>query len=200
DRVERCEHPLHRLRPPARIGGHKRRALLTEVQQNRPALEDGDVPVREPRHLSERLLSEMHGLAPLERGRRHAISKPRLLQRPAYAEVAHKAPRRLRNPVESRQHQIAHRHLLSGPSRARGPTTRLTTNLEPPLPVRRLPLRVDLSRPIVGARTAGRQRALDGLWGFGAGAAVVGEGFAKIAERRAPLMTAESSLLRRWMA
>ena len=97
----------------------------------------------------------MHGLAPLERGRRHAISKPRLLQRPAYAEVAHKAPRRLRNPVESRQHQIAHRHLLSGPSRARGPTTRLTTNLEPPLPVRRLPLRVDLSRPIVGARTAG---------------------------------------------
>jgi len=47
---------------------------------------------------------------------------------------------------------------------------------------------------------AGRQRALDGLWGFGAGAAVVGEGFAKIAERRAPLMTAESSLLRRWMA
>jgi len=47
---------------------------------------------------------------------------------------------------------------------------------------------------------AGRRWALGGLWGFGVGAAVVGEGFAKIAERCAPLITAESSLLRRWMA
>jgi hypothetical protein len=49
-------------------------------------------------------------------------------------------------------------------------------------------------------RTHGKAVGLGGLWRFGAGAAVGVDGFAKIAEPCAPLITAESSLLRRSMA
>ena len=72
----------------------------------------------------------------------------------------------------------------------------------------RMPAGRDLSTRAEGRRPkASEERtrgkavsALGRLWGFGVGAAVVGEDFAKTAGRCAPLITAESSLLRRWMA
>jgi hypothetical protein len=62
------------------------------------------------------------------------------------------------------------------------------------------PLRLRHVRKPPRKEPAGAWWAVCGLWGFGVGAAVVGDGFAKIAERWVPLITVESSLLRRWMA
>ena len=57
-----------------------------QVQQDRPALEQREVAVGQPRNLAERLVREMPGFAVTERRALDPVGQPRLFQRPAHAQ------------------------------------------------------------------------------------------------------------------
>jgi hypothetical protein len=103
-------HSIASLRPRG-SAGISAVAALAEVKQDRAALEDRDVAVGQPRHLAEGLVREMLGVAIAERHALDAIGQPGLFQRPAHAQVAHKAPRHLGNPVEGGEDQLGHSQL-----------------------------------------------------------------------------------------
>ena len=72
-RIERREHPLHGRAARTRRGRQQRFAQRTQMQQDRAALEDGDVAIGQPRHLPERLVREMVRAPIHERDARDAI-------------------------------------------------------------------------------------------------------------------------------
>jgi AraC-like DNA-binding protein len=92
----------------ARIARQQRLALLPQMQEDRPALEDRDVAVDEPGGLAERLARQMLR-PPLAEGRAlDPVGQARLLERPADPEVPHIAARALRDPVVGDDDKLAH--------------------------------------------------------------------------------------------
>src|SRR4051794_13390144 len=81
------------LTAPLRVGGHQRVATLTQMKQDCAALEDGGVPVGQPRHLTERLVREMLGAPCAEGHALDAVRQRSLFQRPTDTQVAHIAAR-----------------------------------------------------------------------------------------------------------
>lgn len=60
---------------------HQGGAELAQMQQNGAAFEEGDVAVRQPRDLGERLVRQVLGLAVAEGRALHPVGQPGLLQR-----------------------------------------------------------------------------------------------------------------------
>jgi len=66
---------------------------LSEVKQNRAALEDREIAIGQPRHLAEWLVREMLRLSIAKRHARDTIGQAGLFQRPAHTQIAYKTPR-----------------------------------------------------------------------------------------------------------
>src|SRR5262245_29260471 len=78
------------------------------MKQDRAALEDRDVSIREPRHLAEGLVREMLGIPSAKWHALDAIGQPGLFQRPTHTYVTHIAARLLGNPIEGGEDQVGH--------------------------------------------------------------------------------------------
>ena len=100
-------HSIASLRPRG-SAGISAVLQLAEMKQDRAALEDRDVAIGQPRHLAEGLVREMLGLPVAKRHALDAIGQAGLFQRPAHAQVAHKAPAHFGNPVEGGQREVGH--------------------------------------------------------------------------------------------
>jgi hypothetical protein len=81
---------------------------LSEVKQNRAALEDREIAIGQPRHLAEWLVREMLRLSIAKRHARDTIGQAGLFQRPAHTQIAYKTPRQFGNPIEGGQSQFGH--------------------------------------------------------------------------------------------
>ncbi len=103
DAVQRRDQPGDRPHPLVEVAGKQALVLKAQVDQDRAALEQMHVAVRECGHLPERLLVEI-----IRRTRVHRVEQSDpvgpldLLERPADAQVADQPSGEVRNPAESR--------------------------------------------------------------------------------------------------
>src|SRR3981081_2078768 len=78
------------------------------MKQDRSALEDRDVSIGQPRHLTERLVREMLGIRGAHGSALDPMGHPGLFQCPAHPYVTHIAARHLGNPIEGGEDQVDH--------------------------------------------------------------------------------------------
>jgi hypothetical protein len=109
DRVERGEHPLKRsrLHRPDR-SAISFFALPGEMHQSGAALEDLQIAVAQEGDLADRLLSQVVGLATVERNGADGIGKTRFLTGPSQTKIAHETARSLGHPVVGPDDQLVH--------------------------------------------------------------------------------------------
>src|SRR5262245_18937279 len=81
DRIEAREQPFDDFAATMSLGGHQRVTALSEMKQDRAALEDREVSIDQPGHLAERLVREMPGTAIAKWCAPDAIGQPGLFQR-----------------------------------------------------------------------------------------------------------------------
>src|SRR5262249_23630662 len=98
DRAHRCNEPHPGFGSATPISGHQLLTELAKVKQDRTALEDREITVRQPRHLPEGLIRKVFGPAATKWSARDTIRQSRFLQRPADANVANVAARVLGHP------------------------------------------------------------------------------------------------------
>src|SRR4030088_2413335 len=78
------------------------------MKQDRAALEDRDVSIRQPWHLAKRLVREMLGIPSAKWHALDAIGQSGLFQCPTHTYVTYIAPRHLGNPIEGGEGQVDH--------------------------------------------------------------------------------------------
>src|SRR5262245_6396255 len=78
------------------------------MQQAGTALEQFHLAIVEERDLAKGLAQQVIGLSPVERNGSHRIGKSGFLARPPQSQVAYKAARTLRHPIQGPDDQFAH--------------------------------------------------------------------------------------------
>ena len=89
----RSQAPRNRARTGVRLARQKPRMTLSDVEDNRPGLEEGEIAFFISRNLPKRMKPEMEGLLHLaERNKADVVRLPHFFKRPANAHITRQSP------------------------------------------------------------------------------------------------------------